>query len=76
MKRAWADILQSRWRIAVWVIAILAAIVTPAPDAATMLGTFMLLFGIYGLAIVLIRLSTSAVVPSEDKPNPSDDVSV
>jgi sec-independent protein translocase protein TatC len=51
-----ADTLREQWRVAVVIIAVLAAIITPSVDPITMLLTMLPLNILYGLSIVLARV--------------------
>jgi Sec-independent protein secretion pathway component TatC len=50
----WQDYL-SKWRIAMFVLACFAAVITPTPDAVTMLYLFVPMFGLYLFGILLCR---------------------
>jgi sec-independent protein translocase protein TatC len=51
---SWEDYLR-KWRIAMFVLACFAAIITPTPDAVTMLYLFVPMFGLYMLGIGLCK---------------------
>jgi sec-independent protein translocase protein TatC len=42
-----------RWRGAIFILAILSAVLTPTPDVVTMLYLFVPMFGLYGLGIAV-----------------------
>jgi sec-independent protein translocase protein TatC len=50
-----ADYL-TKWRVACFVIAVFAAVITPTPDAITMLYLFVPMFGLYMLGILFCHL--------------------
>jgi sec-independent protein translocase protein TatC len=50
----WED-YWSKWRYAVIILAVFAAIITPTPDAVTMLYLFVPMFGLYLLGIAVCR---------------------
>jgi sec-independent protein translocase protein TatC len=51
----WEDYL-ARWRGAIMVLAIFSAIITPTPDAVTMLYLFVPMFSLYMLGVLLCKL--------------------
>ena len=50
----WEDYL-SKWRYAVFVLAAFSAIITPTPDAVTMMYLFIPMFGLYMFGILLCK---------------------
>jgi Sec-independent protein secretion pathway component TatC len=54
-------------RYAILVIAFVAAIVAPTPDAKTMLIFIVLMIALYFLGILLARSSRAVVAPWEDR---------
>lgn len=50
----WEDYL-ARWRGAVMVLALFAAMITPTPDAVTMLYLFVPMFGLYMLGVLICK---------------------
>jgi len=50
----WEDYL-SKWRQAIMVLAVFSAMITPTPDAVTMLYLFVPMFGLYMLGILLCK---------------------
>jgi sec-independent protein translocase protein TatC len=50
----WED-YWSRWRYAVIILAILSALLTPTPDAVTMLYLFVPMFGLYMLGVAICK---------------------
>ncbi|MCE9529894.1 MAG: twin-arginine translocase subunit TatC [Planctomycetes bacterium] len=50
----WQDYL-SKWRYAIFCIAAFSAVITPTPDAVTMLYLFIPMFGLYMLGILLCK---------------------
>ncbi len=62
----------AKWRIACFLIHVLAAIIVPSMDIISMEGLALPMFGLYGLGIVLCRLNrrrddTDAGVPETDE---------
>lgn len=51
---SWEDYL-SKWRYAVMVLAVFSAVITPTPDAITMLYLFIPMFGLYMFGILLCK---------------------
>ncbi len=45
----------SKWRYAIMVLAVFSAVVTPTPDAVTMLALFIPMFGLYMMGILLCK---------------------
>ncbi|QEL15950.1 twin-arginine translocase subunit TatC [Limnoglobus roseus] len=52
---SWED-YWAKWRYAVLVLAIFAAVITPTPDAVTMLYLFVPMFGLYMLGVAICRI--------------------
>lgn len=50
----WED-YWSKWRYAVMILALFAAIITPTPDAVTMLYLFVPMFGLYCLGVLVCK---------------------
>ncbi|VTS05183.1 twin-arginine translocase subunit TatC [Tuwongella immobilis] len=69
-----ADDYVAQWRVAVMSLAVVAAVLTPTPDAVSMSVLFVPMFGLYWLGIVLCRLSP-VTGPDEDL-DELDDVSI
>lgn len=67
-----ADTLRKQWRVAVVIIAVLAAIITPSIDPVTMLLTMAPLFTLYllsiGLAVIGQRQFERSMQALEDRP--------
>lgn len=57
------DDYKKRWRAAVMILAIFAALLTPTPDAVTMMWLFLPMFGLYALGIWLCQVLPK---PQED----------
>src|SRR5205823_1976285 len=55
---SWEDYL-SKWRYAVMFLAIFAAVITPTPDAVTMMYLFVPMMGLYMFGILLCRMMPS-----------------
>jgi sec-independent protein translocase protein TatC len=51
---SWEDYL-SKWRYAVMVLAVFAAVITPTPDAITMMYLFVPMMGLYMFGILLCK---------------------
>jgi sec-independent protein translocase protein TatC len=60
----------SKWRMAMFILALFSAIITPSPDAVTMLYLFVPMFGLYLLGIVICY-----VFPPKDDPDDDEDAS-
>jgi sec-independent protein translocase protein TatC len=63
-----------KWRMALFVLAIFSAIVTPSPDAVTMLYLFVPMFGLYLLGVAICYVFPPA--PDEDDADDASEVAV
>ncbi len=70
-----ADYL-SRWRYACIILAIFAAIITPTPDAITMLYLFVPMFGLYMFGIVVCHYFLGFNPNEEEEVESSEEVAV
>ena len=72
----WRDYLQ-KWRYAVFILAIFSALITPTPDAVTMMYLFIPMFGLYMFGILLCKWSPGTIAGPEPEDDPgSQDVAV
>lgn len=62
----WEDYL-AKWRYAIFFMAIFAAIITPTPDAVTMLYLFVPMFSLYMLGILLCKWSPGTINAPDDE---------
>lgn len=67
---------KSHWRIAFFIILIVAAVITPTVDAITLALLVLPMFGLYWLGIVLCKLNPSRSGLGIDAPEPDDLVEV
>ncbi len=65
-----------RWRGALFVLAILSAVLTPTPDVVTMLYLFVPMFGLYGLGIAVCHFVPPTWAKMEADEAPDDQVAV
>jgi sec-independent protein translocase protein TatC len=65
----------SKWRIAMFVLACFAAVITPTPDAVTMLYLFVPMFGLYMLGILLCKWAPQPF-SQEEQPENAEEVAV
>jgi sec-independent protein translocase protein TatC len=72
---SWEDYLR-KWRYAMMVLAVFAAVITPTPDAVTMLYLFVPMFGLYMLGIVLCYWVPPPHVMDEAEAAHSEEVAV
>ena len=63
-----------KWRIAMIVLAVFSAIITPSPDAVTMLYLFVPMFGLYLLGVGICYFFPPA--PDEDESDDASEVAV
>lgn len=72
----WEDYYK-KWRYAVFVLAIFSAIITPTPDAVTMLYLFIPMFGLYMFGILLCKWSPGTIgMPDDDEETDNQEVAV
>ena len=62
---SWEDYLK-KWRIAMFVLACFAAVITPTPDAVTMLYLFVPMFALYMLGILLCKWAPQKAHETEE----------
>jgi sec-independent protein translocase protein TatC len=70
----WEDYLK-KWRVAMFVLACFSAIITPTPDAVTMLYLFIPMFGLYMLGIALSKWMPGSF-RREEEPENAEEVAV
>jgi sec-independent protein translocase protein TatC len=61
----WQD-YYSKWRYAMFILACFSAIITPTPDAVTMLYLFVPMFGLYMLGILLCKWMPASHLEAEE----------
>lgn len=71
----WEDYAR-RWRGAVMVLAIFSALITPTPDALTMLYLFVPMFGLYLLGILICKWYPAPTRDEEDELDEASQVAV
>lgn len=72
----WRDYLQ-KWRYAVFILAIFSALITPTPDAVTMMYLFIPMFALYMFGILLCKWMPGTIAGPEPEDDPgSQDVAV
>ena len=72
----WEDYLK-KWRIAVLIMAAISAIITPTPDAVSMLYLYVPLIGLYFFGIVVCRyMPNPKRDPREDNPSVFEEIGV
>ncbi len=65
----WWEDYWSKWRYAVMVMAVFAAVITPTPDAVTMMYLFVPMFGLYLLGVAICKYFPPAFEADEaDEP--------
>jgi len=57
----------SKWRYAVMILAVFSAVITPTPDAVTMMYLFVPMFGLYAFGCVLVYLFPARWSRDEDE---------
>jgi sec-independent protein translocase protein TatC len=67
---------QSQWKLAVFVLAVVAALITPTPDAVTWFFMWAPMIGLYFLGIYLCRLSGRREEPDYDVPESDELIEV
>jgi sec-independent protein translocase protein TatC len=67
----WEDYL-AKWRYATFILAVFAAVITPTPDAVTMLYLFIPMFALYMLGILLCKWSPGTLGAPETEDAESD----
>ena len=66
----------TKWRFACFIIAVFAALVTPTPDAITMLYLFVPMFGLYLLGILICHLFPGFDPNAEQEAETAEEVAV
>jgi sec-independent protein translocase protein TatC len=66
----------AKWRYAVMILAIFAAIITPTPDAITMMYLFVPMFGLYMFGILLCKLTAPPEIAEETEGEYREEVAV
>jgi sec-independent protein translocase protein TatC len=66
----------TKWRYACFIIAVFAALVTPTPDAITMLYLFVPMFALYMLGILFCHLFPGFDPNELEEPEPAEEVAV
>jgi sec-independent protein translocase protein TatC len=67
----WEDYYR-KWRYAVFILAVFSALITPTPDAVTMLYLFIPMFGLYMFGILLCKWSPGTIGMPEGEEEMSD----
>lgn len=66
----------TKWRYACFIIAVFAALVTPTPDAITMMYLFVPMFGLYMLGILFCHMFPGFDPTAAEEPEEAEEVAV